>query len=111
MNPFSDFWSAFFWVVGLLASFVLGFLANVLSAPRSKRYLEWITGRHLRLLLRLGTEEVIVVIPHQSSSGARRLPQMAVEDVLALRNVFEVLSDLGSNIQRSAIPRISLSRT
>jgi hypothetical protein len=95
VNPFWDFRSGFYWVVGLLVSFVLGFLANVLSAPRSKWYLEWIAGRHLRSVLRLGDDEVIIVIPHQSPSGTRRLPQMAVEDVLALRNVFDVLSQLG----------------
>lgn len=95
MSPFSNFWSGFYWVFGLLVSFVLGFLANVLAAPRSKWYLEWISGRHLRSLLRLGHDEVIIVISHQSPSGTRRLPQMAVEDVLALRNVFDVLSQLG----------------
>ena len=97
MNPFLEFWketNAFYWV-GIPISFLVGYFANIISAPRSKWYLEWISGRHLRTLLRLGRNEVIVVVPHQSISSNRRLPQVAVEDVLALRNVFEVLSELG----------------
>ena len=94
MNPILEFFketNALFWI-GIPVSFLVGYLANIFSAPRSKWYLDWISGRHFRTLLRLGRNEVIVVIPHQNISGDRRLPQVAVEDVLALRNVFEVFS-------------------
>jgi hypothetical protein len=106
VNPFSNFWSTLFWLVTLVLGFLLGYVANVLSAPRSKWYLEWRTGRHLRTLLRFGGGEVIIVIPHQLPSGTRRLPQMAIEDVLALRNVFDVLSDLGIKHPKIRHPEI-----
>ncbi len=86
--------NAFNWA-GLLISFIVGYCTCVLAAPRSKRYMDWISGRYYRILLRLGRGEVIVVLPHQAISSTRRLPQVAVEDVLALRNVFEVLAELG----------------
>src|SRR5687767_9190557 len=97
-NTLSDFWSsvnAGYWI-GLLSpplvAFVLGYIANVLSAPHSTWFKQWTTARHLRDLLRLGGEEVIVVVPHQAAPSERRLPQLAIEDVLALRNVFEILA-------------------
>jgi hypothetical protein len=101
LNAFSDFWfsaNSFFWLslaMSSLLGFLLGYVANVLSGLHSTRFKEWIAGGHLRGLLRLGGDEVIVVVPHQASPSNRRLPQVAVEDVLALRNVFEILVELG----------------
>lgn len=102
MNTLSNFWAqanSFFWI-GLCISFVFGYATNILSGPHSKRFREWIEGRYFRTLLRLGRDEVIVVLPHQPAQGTRRLPQVAVEDVLALRNVLEVLAELGINHPR-----------
>jgi hypothetical protein len=90
--------NAFYWislVISSLVGFVLGYAANVLSAPHSARFREWISDGHVRRLLRLGGDEVIVVFPHHAAQSDRRLPQVTVEDVLALRNVFEILAELG----------------
>jgi hypothetical protein len=101
LNVVSEFWSsanAFYWIsliISSLIGFLFGYAANVLSGPHSARFKEWIAGGHLRGLLRLGGDEVIIVVPHQTAPSDRRLPQVAVEDVLALRNVFEILAELG----------------
>jgi hypothetical protein len=83
------------YVLGVIGSFAIGYATNVLAAPHSDWFRGWVRGKELRQLLQLGHDEVIVVLPHQTGSKSRRLPQVAVEDVLALRNVFDILSELG----------------
>ncbi|MBQ0935921.1 hypothetical protein [Ideonella paludis] len=101
MNALADFWAsanAFFWI-GLLVSsivgFALGYLASVLAGPHTKRFTERVEGGAVRDLLQLNGADVIIVVPHQPGPHSRRLPQLAVEDVLALRNIFDVLAEIG----------------
>lgn len=86
--------NAAFWV-GIFISFLLGYLTNVVSGPHQKRYMDWVGSQPIRRVLGLGNDDVIVVIPHRRTDGNRKLPTVAVEDVLALRNVFELLAEVG----------------
>ncbi len=101
MSALTEFWAsanAIFWIglaISSAISFALGFLASVLSAPHARRYRDRVEGGAVRGLLRLKGTDVIVVVPHQPGPQNRRLPQLAVEDVLALRNIFDILAEVG----------------
>lgn len=95
--PLSDYFTIGNTLYGLsvVASYVGGYLTNVLSGPHTESFKGWVQSGDLRKLLQLGREEVIIVLPHQTESKSRELPQIAVEDALALKNVFEILGDIG----------------
>lgn len=101
MTTLSEFWASantFFWIslaISSVTSLALGYLASVLSAPHARRFTDRVEGRAVRDLLRLNGADVIVVVPHQPGPQNRRLPQLAIEDVLALRNVFDILAEVG----------------
>src|SRR5436190_1557796 len=93
MSAITDFWiSTAGWT---LVSCILGYGTSLLAGLHTKRFTERRAGKAVRKLLRFEGSEVLIVVPHQPGPSTRRLPQLAVEDVLAVRNVFEVLADIG----------------
>lgn len=101
MKAIADFWAtanAFFWInlaISSVLGFVLGYIASVLAGPHTKRFTERVEGGAVRDLLKLNGSDVLIVVPHQPGPNTRCRPQFAVEDVLAVRNVFDVLAEIG----------------
>lgn len=101
MTGLSELWSfssSFSWAgpaLSFVVSFALGYLASVLAGPQARQFTDRVKGKAVRRLLRFSANDIIVVLPHQPGPQNRRLPHVAVEDVLALRNVFDLLAEIG----------------
>ena len=98
---FDSFWlasTAIATVIALLAGYRLSILANIRSAPAAEKYKKSIEYAELSNLLDLkkSNKPVIIVISHRQIDASRGWrPNFASEDVLAMRNIIEMLSTLG----------------
>lgn len=77
----------------LVCGLVIGFAIALFVVQRGW-YDRWVTSRPIRKLLRLGLDDTILVMAHHPAETNRLLPNVAIEDVFALRNVLRVLSEL-----------------
>jgi hypothetical protein len=82
------------WVPGKYSAFS-DFLREAQRVPHSNWFKDFLGNPELRRLLHFGTDDVVIVVPQEHSDKRRALPQMAIEDVFALRNVLEALASIG----------------
>lgn len=77
----------------LLLALVVGFAVGLFVARRGW-YDKFVINRPLRRVLNLGPGDVRLIIVHHPVGTNRFLPNVALEDVVAQKNVLEVLSEL-----------------
>ncbi|MEW8632246.1 MAG: hypothetical protein AB2591_19790 [Candidatus Thiodiazotropha sp.] len=82
-------------VISVIGSFLIGYLASLLSGFHMPWLRKYVSGRYFRKLLKLGAGSIVVVYRHQNPAIERKLPPVALEDVMALRNVLSILSEMG----------------
>jgi hypothetical protein len=81
-------------IISNLVAFILGYIANILASPHASRFRDWINNGPIREVLKLGQDDVVVVVPLHKVEQGRSLPYVAVEDVYALRNIFALLTEM-----------------
>src|SRR5918996_1118186 len=75
-------------------TFILGVVSSLLASYIYALQQRHADSQYLRALFNFGKGEVLLVVPHRAREPSSIMPRVAIEDVLAMRNIIEILGHL-----------------